>query len=97
MREVFERFEAEANACLENGLIVPAHDYVLKCSHTFNILDTRGAIGVAERQAYFRRMRELARRVAVAIWSSARNWNIHCWMIVKSHRSKVGPQVNLGP
>ncbi len=66
MRELFERFEAEAEACLENGLIVPAHDYVLKCSHTFNILDTRGAIGVAERQGYFRRMRELARRVAVA-------------------------------
>jgi glycyl-tRNA synthetase len=66
MREVFERFEAEANACLENGLILPAHDYVLKCSHTFNILDTRGAIGVAERQGYFRRMRELARRVALA-------------------------------
>jgi glycyl-tRNA synthetase len=66
MREVFERFEAEANTCLENGLIVPAHDYVLKCSHTFNILDTRGAIGVTERQGYFRRMRELARRVAVA-------------------------------
>src|SRR3990172_8032310 len=66
MREVFERFEAEANACLENGLVVPAHDYVLKCSHTFNILDTRGAIGVTERQGYFRRMRELARRVAVA-------------------------------
>ncbi len=66
MREIFERFEAEANACLENGLIVPAHDYVLKCSHTFNILDTRGAIGVTERQGYFRRMRELARKVAVA-------------------------------
>jgi glycyl-tRNA synthetase len=66
MREVFERFEAEAEACLENGLIVPAHDYVLKCSHTFNILDTRGAIGVTERQGYFRRMRELARKVAVA-------------------------------
>jgi glycyl-tRNA synthetase len=66
MRQVFERYEAEANACLENGLILPAHDYVLKCSHTFNTLDTRGAIGVTERQGYFRRMRELARRVAVA-------------------------------
>jgi glycyl-tRNA synthetase len=39
---------------------------VLKCSHTFNILDARGAVGVTERQAYFRRMRELARRVAEA-------------------------------
>jgi glycyl-tRNA synthetase len=66
MREVFERFEGEAEACLANGLVVPAHDYVLKCSHTFNILDARGAIGVTERQAYFRRMRELARRVGEA-------------------------------
>ncbi len=66
MREVFERFEAECNACLEQGLVLPAHDYVLKCSHIFNTLDTRGAIGVTERQGYFRRMRELARRVAVA-------------------------------
>jgi glycyl-tRNA synthetase len=66
MRELFERYERESQACLEQGLVLPAYDYVLKCSHTFNILDTRGAIGVAERQGYFRRMRELARRVAVA-------------------------------
>ncbi|HET6595818.1 MAG TPA: glycine--tRNA ligase subunit beta [Anaerolineales bacterium] len=66
MREVFERFEGEAEAALANGLVVPAHDYVLKCSHTFNILDARGAIGVTERQGYFRRMRELARRVGEA-------------------------------
>ncbi|MBT3323327.1 MAG: glycine--tRNA ligase subunit beta, partial [Anaerolineae bacterium] len=46
------------------GLVLPAHDYVLKCSHTFNILDTRGAVGVTERQAFFRKMRGLARRVA---------------------------------
>ena len=66
MREVFERFEGEAEACLANGLVVPAHDYVLRCSHTFNILDARGAVGVTERQAYFRRMRDLARRVGEA-------------------------------
>ncbi len=66
MREVFERFEREAEACLAQGLVVPAHDYVLKCSHIFNTLDTRGAVGVTERQAFFRRMRELARRVAEA-------------------------------
>ncbi|MBT3711891.1 MAG: glycine--tRNA ligase subunit beta, partial [Anaerolineae bacterium] len=57
-------FDAEANACLDAGLVLPAHDYVLKCSHTFNILDTRGAVGVTERQAFFRKMRTLARRVA---------------------------------
>jgi len=66
MREVFDRFEAESKACLENGLILPAHDYVLKCSHIFNTLDARGAIGVTERQGYFRRMRGLARGVAEA-------------------------------
>ena len=48
------------------GLVLPAHDYVLKCSHTFNILDTRGAVGVTERQALFGKMRDLARRVAEA-------------------------------
>jgi glycyl-tRNA synthetase len=63
MREIFERFEAEAKAALEAGLVVPAYDYVLKCNQTFNVLDARGAVGVTERQGYFRRMRELARRV----------------------------------
>ena len=65
-RQMYELFSAEADACLAQGLIVPAHDYVLKCSHTFNVLDTRGAIGVTERQAYFGRMRDLSRRVAEA-------------------------------
>jgi glycyl-tRNA synthetase len=63
---MYDLFSAEADACLASGLIVPAHDYVLKCSHSFNILDTRGAISVAERQAFFRRIRELARGVATA-------------------------------
>jgi glycyl-tRNA synthetase len=66
MREIFERFEAESKAALAQGLVVPAYDYVLKCNQTFNILDARGAVGVTERQAYFRRMRELARRVGEA-------------------------------
>jgi glycyl-tRNA synthetase len=66
VRAMYDLFSAEADACLAAGLILPAHDYVLKCSHSFNILDTRGAISVAERQAFFRRIRELARGVAVA-------------------------------
>ena len=66
MRKQYDLFEAEAESALKNGLVLPAHDYVLKCSHTFNILDTRGAVGVTERQALFSRMRELARRVAEA-------------------------------
>jgi glycyl-tRNA synthetase len=64
LRQMYDLFEAEATACLSRGLVLPAHDYILKCSHTFNVLDTRGAIGVTERQAFFGRMRDLARRTA---------------------------------
>jgi glycyl-tRNA synthetase len=73
VRAMYDLFSAEADACLAAGLIVPAHDYVLKCSHCFNILDTRGAISVAERQAFFRRIRELARGVAVSYGEQRKN------------------------
>ncbi len=66
LREMFALSEAEAKAALEAGLVLPAYDYLLKCSHTFNVLDTRGAIGVTERQASFGRMRALARQVSEA-------------------------------
>ncbi len=64
--KMYELFESEANLALEQNLVLPAHDYILKCSHTFNILDTRGAVGVTERQALFGRMRDLSRRTAEA-------------------------------
>jgi glycyl-tRNA synthetase len=64
LRSLFEEYEAEARASLEKGLILPAHDYVLKCSHTFNILDARGAIGVADRAELFGRMRDLSCQTA---------------------------------
>ncbi len=66
LRALYAAYEAEARSALEHGLVFPAHDYVLKCSHTFNLLDTRGAVGVTERQALFSTMRDLARRVAEA-------------------------------
>jgi glycyl-tRNA synthetase len=64
LRQMYELFESEAHTCLENGLVLPAYDYLLKCSHTFNVLDTRGAIGVTERQVMFGRMREMSKKVA---------------------------------
>ncbi len=64
IRAVYDTYEREALRCLDAGLVVPAHDYNLKCSHLFNILDTRGAVGVTERANYFRRMRRVARLVA---------------------------------
>ena len=66
MRQLYSLYEKEADEALKNGLVLPAYDYILKCSHTFNILDTRGAVGVTERQALFGRMREMAHRVSEA-------------------------------
>ena len=63
---IYDTYEKEALRCLEAGLVVPAHDYNLKCSHLFNVLDTRGAIGVTERAKYFQRMRNVARQVSEA-------------------------------
>lgn len=71
LRELYDMFEHEAENALEHDLVLPAHDYVLRCSHTFNLLDARGAIGVTERARYFARMRELARRVSEA-WIAER-------------------------
>ncbi len=64
LKAVYDTYEREARRCLEAQLTFPAHDYNLKCSHLFNVLDTRGAIGVTERANYFRRMRDVARDVA---------------------------------
>ena len=63
-RQLYSLYEQEANLALEKGLVLPAYDYLLKCSQTFNVLDTRGVIGVTERQALFSRMREVAHRVS---------------------------------
>lgn len=63
---MFSAHEAEADRILEHGLVLPAYDQVLKCSHTFNLLDARGAISVTERTAYIGRVRALARRCAEA-------------------------------
>ncbi|MGA9191521.1 MAG: glycine--tRNA ligase subunit beta [Anaerolineales bacterium] len=59
-------YQEEARAAVEAGLIFPAHDYILKSSHAFNVLDARGAVGVTERAALFGKMRGLAQRVAEA-------------------------------
>jgi glycyl-tRNA synthetase len=64
LRTLFDEYEAEAKSCISSRLVLPAHDYVLKCSHTFNVLDSRGAIGVADRANLFGRMRNIAAEVA---------------------------------
>lgn len=67
----FDFFEEEARSLLSSGLAIPAYDQLLKTSHAFNILDSRGFVGVTERARYFGRMRSLARQCA-QLWLKTR-------------------------
>ncbi|MBQ7215417.1 MAG: glycine--tRNA ligase subunit alpha [Synergistaceae bacterium] len=64
--QLFAMYEAEAGRILDKGFVLPAYDYVLKSSHTFNLLDARNAISVTERTSYISRVRALACRCAAA-------------------------------
>jgi len=64
--KLFDLYEGESLRLMEKGLVLPAYDYCLKCSHAFNILDARGAISVTERTHFIGRVRTLARRCAEA-------------------------------
>ena len=69
-RKHFNEFEQEARMLVERGLVLPAYDMVIKCSHTFNMLEARGALSVTERTGYIARVRNLARTVAEAYVNS---------------------------
>jgi glycyl-tRNA synthetase alpha chain len=62
--DLFAKYEAESIRIIGESLILPAYEYCLKCSHTFNLLDARGAISVTERTGYIARIRNLARACA---------------------------------
>ncbi|MBW2165541.1 MAG: glycine--tRNA ligase subunit alpha [Deltaproteobacteria bacterium] len=62
--DLFNKYEAEGMSIIKGKLVIPAYEYCLKCSHTFNILDARGAISVTERTGYIARIRNLARACA---------------------------------
>jgi len=79
LKAMYDLFEAEARDLIKAGLVIPAYDYVLRCSHTFNLLDARGAIGVTERAHYFARMRDLAREISVA-YVAQREEMGHPWL-----------------
>jgi len=63
---LFNHYEAESQRISADGLVLPAYEYCLKCSHAFNLLDARGAISVTERTGYIGRIRNLARTCAEA-------------------------------
>jgi len=62
--ELFDKYEAESARMIKEKLVLPSYEYCLKCSHTFNLLDARGAISVMERTGYIGRIRNLARACA---------------------------------
>ncbi len=64
--DLFSKYEEESRKQIRAGLVLPAYEYCLKCSHTFNLLDARGAISVTERTGYIGRIRNLARASAEA-------------------------------
>ncbi|MBA3010191.1 MAG: glycine--tRNA ligase subunit alpha [Proteobacteria bacterium] len=67
--DLFTKYEAEAHRIIARGLVIPAYEYCLKCSHTFNLLDARGAISVTERTGYIKRIRDIARVASQAYLS----------------------------
>jgi len=96
LKNMYDLYEQEAKACLDHKLVLPAHDYVLKCSHTFNVLDSRGAIGITERQAYFGRMRDLSRRVAETYIAQRQQLEFP-WLDEEAEQSgKVYPSITKG-
>ncbi len=68
--KLFGEFESEAKRLMEHKLTLPAFEMVMKCSHTFNLLDARGAISTTERAAYIGRVRNLSRAVAQSYYDS---------------------------
>jgi len=66
LQDFFTRYEGEARRLIQDALVLPAYEYCLKCSHTFNLLDARGAISVTERTGYITRIRNIARACAEA-------------------------------
>lgn len=60
----FDEYEESAQHLMDKGLVWPAYDFIMKASHTFNVLDARGAISVTERQKYIGRIRNMARKIA---------------------------------
>ncbi|SLM32667.1 glycine tRNA synthetase, alpha subunit [Desulfamplus magnetovallimortis] len=64
--DLFKKYETEAHRIVKQGFVLPAYEFCLKCSHTFNLLDARGAISVTERTGYIGRIRNIARECAKA-------------------------------
>jgi glycyl-tRNA synthetase alpha chain len=63
--EEFSDYEKQVDKLLQHKLVYPAYDFLLKCSHVFNLLEARGVISVTERASYISRIRAMARKCAI--------------------------------
>jgi glycyl-tRNA synthetase alpha chain len=82
--KLFSSYEEESKRLLDMDLVLPAYDYCLKCSHTFNLLDSRGAISVTERVGIIARVRQLACQVARSYLASREKQG---FPLLKSHET----------
>ncbi len=82
--KLFSLYEEEAQQLIEKGLVLPALDYVLKCSHSFNLLDARGVIAVTERTRYIARIRHLAKEIAQVYLEQRESLNFPLKELVKA-------------
>lgn len=71
--ELYRLYREEFDLCMEHGLVRPSYDYMIKCSHAFNLLDARNAISVSQRQSYIKSIREMAKAVAEAYVAKERD------------------------
>jgi glycyl-tRNA synthetase alpha chain len=83
---LFELYEKESWNTIKARLVLPAFDYTLKCSHAFNLLDSRGAISVTERTAYITRIRRLARECAKLYVEQRENMG---YPLLKNSKSEI--------
>src|SRR4030042_1026067 len=79
LQKLFILYEGESKKLIGKGLVLPAYDYCLKCSHTFNLLEARGAISVTERTQYIARVRNLARLSAQAYFKQRESMGFPLW------------------
>ena len=95
-RRRFELYEREARALLAKRLPIPAYDHLLKLSHTFNLLDARGAVGVTERANCFAVLRALSREIT-GLWVERREEQEHPLGLVPALAAPAAPPVPAEP
>lgn len=88
LKQMFELYHGEAEACIRRGLVIPAYDYVLRQSQTFNLLDARGTIGVTERAKFFATIRAQARATA-ELYIAQREYEKYPWLQDSYSESKL--------